>query len=816
MSDIFNVNSPVSRRTVLKAASAALVASCIGNSLSGAEASTKTALGSMPAMPTDLAPLIASPKAVAFDPACVRLLPGSFLDAQTRDGKWLLSLSVDRFLHSYCVNAGLPPKDRAYGGWEMSAIAGHTGGHYLSALAAMYRATGDAEYKVRADYMVSEFARCQEHTPDGFITAMPDYKNIFAKIASNGQVTSWAPWYNVHKLFAGLRDAYRYCGNDQAKTVFLKLSDWALAVTSTLNDDQLRRMLSEEHGGMAETAADAYAMTNDKKYLELARRFTDHAIMDPLAEGRDELDGKHSNTNIPKLVGYERIYKLTGQTPYHASALFFWQTVVRNRSFANGGNGDGEHFFPVTESGNHLNSTAETETCCTYNMIKLTDELFVNDPKSEYADYTERATIDHILASQEPDHGMVCYFTPMKPGMFRIYNDPENAMWCCTGTGMENHARYGMSIYFSTPDAKTLYINQYIASTLNWSEAGINLRMDSSFPASGRATVKMTIAHPSKRVVKLRKPFWATNMSVKVNGKHIDATVGADGYIAIDRRWKSGDSIDIELPMSIRFEALPHAPNKCAIMYGPVLLASPMGREGMDTHPDIFTDGNAYAAMPALNVSALVGDRTTLAGKVLPVAGSALTFKTNGLGDPSDVTLTPFYSLHHQRYNLYWNVYSPDEWKVEKDRIEAEKKKKQELDARTIDSFIPGHQQDEVDHKLEKTNSMSGAAWGRTWRSATDGSFSFLMKVDPSVPLELSCTYWGGDSYNRIFDILIDDKVIATQKLENLSPGKFVDIAYDIPASIVAGKSQVRVAFKSAPGAVAGGVFGCLVLKKSK
>ncbi len=808
-----------SRRTVLKVAGAALLATAVGKEYAtlasgGSQADTALTSEPIPPLPLDVVKPVVAPKATAFDPAAVRLLPGPFLEAQTRDGQYLLFLNPDRLLHSFLQNAGLPPKANPYGGWEVQGVAGHIGGHYLSACAAMYRATGNTQFRQRADYMVSELARCQAQTPDGLITAIPDFRTIFAKVAATGEVTGWVPWYTMHKLFAGLRDTYRYCGNEQAKGVFLRLSDWALAETANLNDGQLARMLDVEHGGMAETAADAYAMTDEPKYLELVRRFTHHAIMDPLADGRDELDGKHSNTNIPKLVGYERVYQLTGHQPYHAASDFFWQTVVNSRSYANGGNGDQEHFFPVADFASHVDSVDTTETCCTYNMLKLTDLLFQADPTSKYADYAERASLNHILASQEPDHGMVCYFTPTKPGLFRVYNDPENAMWCCTGTGIENHARYGMSIYYYSPDAKTLYVNQYISSLLNWHETGLSLRMDSTLPDAHTAKLTVTTKQPQRLTIKLRKPFWATGASIAVNGKTVDSVAGSDGYFAVDRVWHGGDTIHITLPMSIRLEPLPNVPSKCAVMYGPVLLASPMGHDGMDTHPDIATDQNPYDNLPALNVPTFVGESEDFARKIIPVSGSPLTFKTDGIGNPSDVTLSPFFRLHHQRYNLYWSVYSPDEWKRVKAENEAEVKREAELDADTIDIFMPGNQQSEVDHKFQQTNSRTGIAFGRAWRDANDGSFAFSMKVDPTVAEQLTCTYWGGDAGKRAFDIMIDGSVIATQTLNNLAPGKFIDVSYDIPSSIVQGKSVVSVMFKSKPGEIAGGLFGCRMMKK--
>jgi len=837
------VREKITRRTALKYATAAIAASCFWDSALNASAES-LAVGKMtldktlPPMPEDVVKLAAPLRVLPFDAAVVRLQPGPFYDAQMRNARWLLSLQPDRMLSKFLANAGLSPKGETYGGWENTNIAGHTAGHYLSACAAMYRATGIVEFRTRVNYMVSELAVCQQHSADGLITGMPHSKTTFAQIQATGQTPpwseAWAPWYNVHKMFAGLRDAYLYCGNEQAKVVFLRLCDWALLETNGMSDEKIARMLSDEHGGMVEVAADAYGMTGDSRYLELVRRFTHHAIMDPMAKKQDILDGQHSNTNIPKFVGYERVHELTGKSEYHDAAEFFWTTVVRNRTYANGGNGDQEHFFPITEYSSHFSSDENTETCCTYNMLKLTDELFERDPKSEYADYAERATLNHILASQEPDYGMVCYFTPFKAGHFRIYGGPENAMWCCTGTGMENHARYGFSIFYHTPDHKTLYINQYVASSLDWKQAGIKLSINSELPGAGRARVRFTLSDPSQRTIKLRKPFWAEAMAVKVNGKSVGANAGADGYVSIERVWKSGDEVEIELPMSIRFESTPHTPNKCAIMYGPVLLASPMGTEGMDLNlckkfntppavlspagarlPDVL-DGwteSAYGTAPALDVPTLVGEREALLRNVRLVDQGKSIFKTVAMGDPSDVTLVPFYALHHQRYNVYWSVYTASEWKAEKEKAAAEKKQQQALDARTTDVFLPGNQQSEIDHQLRVTSSGTGAFNNRSYRDANNGWFSYTMKVDPSTPLELMCTYWGSES-GRTFDILIDDTKIATQQLNNNSPNQFFNVLYDIPANLISSRSSVVVTLKSAPDSRAGGLFESRIVRK--
>ncbi len=649
---------PVSRRQLIKAAAAGAAALALPHAQAAVPHSAQPLL---PPLPADAVAPVVPPKAVAFDLGDVRLLPGPFQDAQKRDGAYLLSLEPDRLLHFFYVFAGLPSQAPPYGGWEQSGLAGHSAGHYLSACALMYRATGDAHFRQRAEYIVRELARCQAAVPDGLVTAIPDARTVFGKIAADGTITGWVPWYNMHKLFAGLRDTYCNCGDSTARVVFLRLTDWAIATTQNLTDAQFQHMLDSEHGGMAETVSDAYAMTGDPKYLALARRFTHHAVFDPLAAGQDKLDGLHSNTNIPKMIGYERLYTLTGDAPYHAAPHFFWQTVVTNRTYANGGNGDYEHFFPPAEFGSHIHSDTATETCCTYNMLKLTRAQFTQDPSASYAEYYERAVLNNILASQETERGLMAYHAPMKPGHFKVYGDPVNAFWCCTGTGMENHARYGEAIYFRGANAHGLYVNLFIPSTLRWHEKGVTLRQDTRWPESDTTRLTLTCARPTPLVLKLRRPTWAPGMTVKVNGKTVPTEQTPDGYLTISRTWHTGDVVEAHFPMRLRTEPLPYTPDKEAVFYGPILLAGALGTEGLTPGMDISSNQAPFEKSPALDVAAFVAPAGTLTDHIKPVADAApLTFHTEGLGQPGDVTLIPLYRLNHQRYNLYWSVETPE------------------------------------------------------------------------------------------------------------------------------------------------------------
>jgi DUF1680 family protein len=417
-----------------------------------------------------------TPTLQAFPLSDVRLLDSPFLEAQQRDEAYLLKLEADRMLHNFRVNAGLQPKAPIYGGWESAQTwadircHGHTLGHYLSAASLMFASTGHDEMKQRVNYIIGELKECQDAGKTGLICAFPDNSTQIDNMVASRRAVG-VPWYTLHKICAGLRDAYLFCDSARARDVLVKLADWAAGVTKDMTDDQFQRMLGVEHGGMNEVLADVYAITKDEKHLALAERFCHKAILTPLSEGRDNLNGLHSNTQIPKIIGFERLYQLTGKPQYHAAAEFFWKTVTGTRSFATGGNGDNEHFFPINQFASHLTSAKTMETCCSHNMLRLTRMLFAGNPEAAYADYYERTLCNAILGSQDPATGMMTYFQSTKPGYIKLFCTPFDSFWCCTGTGIENHAKYGDSIYFGGspggPQRDALYVNLFIASTLD-------------------------------------------------------------------------------------------------------------------------------------------------------------------------------------------------------------------------------------------------------------------------------------------------------------------------------------------------------------
>ena len=652
---------PLTRRDLLKA----LGAGTLGLGLGGAIASEAGA-----ALPPSFAPR--PPHGAARQPVQlplrpfglrdVALLDGPFRQAQERNARYLLELDPDRLLHNFRVNAKLPPRAPVYGGWESQEpwveirCHGHTLGHWLSAASLHYAATGDERFVQRIGYVVSELKACQDAGGTGLVCAFPDGAQQLES-AIRGERFVGVPWYTMHKIFAGLRDAHLQAHDETARTVLVGLSEWALRATAPMSDEQFQRMLAREHGGMNEVLADVHDLTGDARFLTLAERFSHRALLDPLAAGRDPLDGLHANTQIPKVVGFHRLYQLTGEPEYLRAAHFFWHTVVPARSFVTGGHGDVEHFFPPREFPQRLQSAKTMETCCTHNMLRLTRMLFCGEPSPAYADYYELALFNGILAAQDPETGWNTYFQPTRPGYLKFYHTPIDSFWCCTGSGIENHAKYGDSTYFQGQDA--LYVNLFIASEVKWAERGLTIRQTTRFPEEDVTRLAITAERPVSSTLNIRYPGWAEGATVAVNGKAWQSDAKPRGYIAVKREWRSGDVVEVTLPMRLRAEALPGDPTRVAFLYGPLVLAGRLGRAGLFPGADILR--NERTTGDILNVPVavptLAGSAESVLARIRPVSGGPpLTFETVGIGRPGDVTLVPYHLLHHERYNLYWQL----------------------------------------------------------------------------------------------------------------------------------------------------------------
>ena len=584
-------------------------------------------------------------QAHSFPLSRVELLDGLFKRAEQRDAQYLLRLEPDRFLAWFRKRAGLEPRGKVYGGWESDEIAGHCLGHYLSACSMMYAVTGDERLRDRVDYIVDELALCQAEHGDGYVAAIPGGKESLLK-AGRGQIDArafdlngiWVPWYTLHKELAGLRDAYLYCDSDKAREVAKKLADWSDRTTSDMSDAEWQKMLSCEHGGMNEVLADLYALSGQKRYLELARKFYDRSILDPLSEGKDVLPGHHSNTQVPKLIGLSRLYELTRDEKYRDAARFFWNTVVHHHTYVNGGNSAEEYFGQPGQLADRLKHT--TETCNTYNMLKLTRHLFAWEPDAELMDYYERALYNHILASQHPETGMMKYKGYLEMPARKGFSTPFDSFWCCVGTGMENHARYAESIYFHDND--TLFWNLFIASRLDWRGKGVVVRQQNDFPGTPVSRLEFECEQPTDLTVKVRHPSWCEEMTVTVNGSQEMVSSRPGRYVAISRTWKSGDTVELHLPMTLDIETMPNNENRLAFRYGPVVLAAELGDE--EPVPVLFGD-------PAVVRQAFVREGPDELRFIARAAGWAS--QDDGSMKPCDVRLMPLYAIADQKYTVY-------------------------------------------------------------------------------------------------------------------------------------------------------------------
>jgi DUF1680 family protein len=751
----------------------------------------------------------------------VKLLDGIFKDSQDKGKEYLFYLDIDRLVAPCYEAISLTPKKPRYGGWESTHISGHSIGHWLSAASAMYATTKDGELIQKLDYAIDELAYIQSFDHEGYVSGFPRtcFDRVFTgdfEVANFGLAGSWVPWYSIHKIFAGLIDAYALAGNKKALEVVTKLADWAKKGTDNLNDEQFEKMLICEHGGMNEVMVDLYTLTGNRDYLNFAIRFCHKAILEPLSRGVDEFEGKHANTQIPKVIGASKLYDITGNEEYRNMAVFFWNEVTKHRSYIIGGNSIQEHFGPKDQE---KIGVTTAETCNTYNMLKLTERLFHWYHKPEYMDFYERALYNHILASQDPDTGMKTYFVSTQPGHFKVYCSPEDSFWCCTGTGMENPARYYRNIYYRDHDQ--LYVSLFIASEITLDDKKITLKQETDFPRSNKVRLYFEKAQSAFLNIHIRVPYWVSGaVTAFVNGIKINSGF-EDGYLTIGRNWSHGDTIDIGLPMELHTYTAKDNPKKIGIMYGPLVLAGALGKKDFPAN-DILNDHLKLNNHPLIDVPTLVADKQDIKWWIKPVKGVPLRFETDSIGQPGNVavTLIPFYELHHQRYTLYWNLMDEEAYRtfVDKETEEYEK-----LRAFTVDVVQPYEQQPEIEHGIKTRNSNSGYFnfVNRGWRDCRgEGFFSYDMKVESDKPMYLQVTYFGGDQtfyvdgkkYERDFDIQIDGTVIALEKLVGHRDNVLFNVCYGIPSVLTTGKNKVEVRFSSIEGKAAGGVYGLRVL----
>ena len=747
-------------------------------------------------------------RAEPFPISAVRLSPSIWRDATEANLRYLHSLDPDRLLHNFRVHAGLEPRAEVYGGWEGETIAGHTLGHYLTALALMHAQTGDAPCRDRAVHIVDELAACQAASGDGYTAGftrkkldggIEDGRAIFAELAAgdiraarfylNG---SWAPFYNWHKLFSGLLAAHEHCGSERALGVAVALAAWIEGALEPLSGTQMQAVLETEHGGMNDALTELAQRTGEARWLRLAERFNHQAVLQPLMAGQDALSHLHANTQIPKVIGLARQHDLTADSARLAGARFFWDTVTHGRTYVIGGNSDREYFQEPNSLSLYV--TEQTcESCNTYNMLKLTRRLYAERADAAYFDYFERAHLNHIMAHQRPSDGAFIYMTPLMSGAAREFSTPDDSFWCCVGSGMESHSKHGESVWWSDDDG--LILNLFIASELTWSARGGRVALETGFPYGSDIGIRFNALERGGRFkVRIRRPGWAGAVAASVNGETFEPRV-EQGYLVFDRRWRAGDRIAVDFPMSLRVEPTPDEPDLVALLHGPMVLAADLGP----------------ASEPFEGVEPALLSEDVLTG-FQPTDALRGQYRTAGIGRPRDLEFSPFYALWDRRAAVYFRRFTPGQWDAAQGGLAAERVAREALEARSVDLVRLGVEADEAAHNLESAISYAVSYRFRPGRDArTEGFFAVDMTVAEG-PLVLQTTYWGGER-DRLFHIEVDGVRIATQRLHGNATGRFIDVDYPVPPELTAGKDRVRVRFTPESGHTAGPVFGVRLLR---
>lgn len=721
----------------------------------------------------------------------VRLRPSVFLDAVEANRRYLLSLSPERLLHNFYKSAGLPAKGETYGGWEARGIAGHSLGHYLSGLSLLAAQTGDAAVRGRLRHTVAEMARIQAAQGDGYVggtTVERDGKVIDGKIVfeeiRKGDIRSggfdinggWVPLYTWHKVHAGLIDAVRLGDVAEAMPVMLGVADYLGTILEGLDDAQMQKLLAAEHGGLNDSYAETYALTGNPRWRRIAERIYHQKVLAPLAAGTDNLPGLHANTQIPKLIGLARLYELTGEQRHADAARFFHKTVAQHHSYVIGGNSEREHFGPPDMISTRVTDRT-CEACNSYNMLKLTRHLYGWDPDATLFDYYERIHLNHLLAHQHPGTGMFAYFMPLTSGGRRTWSTPDDSFWCCVGSGMETHAKHGESIWWE--DGETLFVNLFIPSTAEWRERGMKVELGTAYPFGEQVALRITRAPKRAAPIALRVPGWCEAPALRINGSAVTMEQRA-GYARIERRWRDGDRIELDLPMRVRAEPTPDNPRMLAWLSGPLVLAADLGPAA-----DPF-NGPSPALVAADAAAAL-----------MPLDRGRHRFRMPG-ARPAALTMVPFFAQYDRRSAVYFPIFSEAQWKTEEAGFLAGERTRAAIAARTVDVLELGEMQPERDHDF-KTNHSDLLAWnGRSGRQAWWGQGNYLefRLAVRSGPMALQALYWG-EEVDKNFVILVDGQLIATERRAAKPEKKFVTVEYPIPPQLTQGKSSVTVRFET-------------------
>jgi DUF1680 family protein len=623
---------------------------------------TALAVGALPGAPAFL--LAKEKRAPIGDAARLRVRPFELKDIRLRSSpvlealavnrRYLMELDPDRLLHTFRLTAGIASSAAPLGGWEApnNELRGHFTGHYLSACALLAAQTGDPAAKERGDFMVAELAKCQAALGNGYLSAFPE--ELFDRLRAGKP--AWAPFYTIHKIMAGLLDSYSLSGNAQALRMLRDLAQWTERWVQPMNEDHMARVLEREYGGMNELLYNFAAITDEPRWLDLARRFDRQRIYEPLAAGRDELKGLHVNTTIPQIIGAARGYELTGDQRLRGVAEYFWHTVTERRTYCTGGTSNGESWNAgPNELAKELSGYTQ-ECCVTYNLQKLTRQVFCWTADPRAADYYERAFYNGILGVQHPDDGNKLYYVPLQTGLWKMFGTQLSDFWCCTGSMAESFAKLGDSIYFHDPSG--IYVNLFVASEVTWRDKDLRLVQETRFPDDERSRLSVRVAAPTRMALRIRVPYWAANGSAALNGKRLEGFAAPGSYFVLDRVWRNGDHVDVNLPMNLHLAAMPDDPTMQAVLYGPLVLAGKLGKEGLNAAnlraPPTPPRTVPEYPLPAITPPEIRVSGTNVDSWLRPVPGRPLEFRT--AGQLSDLTFVPLNRLFDERYGVYWKV----------------------------------------------------------------------------------------------------------------------------------------------------------------
>ncbi len=725
----------------------------------------------------------------------VTLLDPYEVNAFNLETEYLKFLDADRLLKGFCERAGVELDAEKYGGWETSAIQGHTLGHYLTAVSQAYALSGDEGLKSISDYMVSVLAKCQDES--GYLAAIPE--SHYDQIESGNTSGTWVPWYSLHKILAGIIAVYEFTGNDEALAVAGNLGDWVYSRTSKWTDEVQTTVLNVEYGGMNDVLYELYKHTKNNNHLSAAHSFDEMTLFESLYNGEDVLNGKHANTTIPKIIGALNRYRIMGEEYYLQVAANFWDIVINNHTYITGGNSEWEH-FGESQVLDAERTNCNCETCNTYNMLKLSRELFKVTGNTKYSDYYESTFINAILSSQNPETGMTTYFQPMATGYFKVYSSPTDHFWCCTGSGMENFSKLSDSIYFH--NSESIYVNRFTSSKVEWQEKKLSITQEVNLP-----TVKLSIKGSNSARIVLRVPDWTSNTTLKINGENVDFEAN-NNLIILERNWQDGDTIEYTMPMHIKVYKLPDNKNAVAFKYGPWVLSADMGSNEMET-----TTTGVDVTIPlwdsAISDTLIIAEGTieewldNIDNNLVRV-GETLEFTLKGTNQ--QLTFSPHYKQHKKRYGIYFHLADKN---TELPVNEAD-------NYVVIDSLPVGNDQYEFSHSLKSEKSNSGNFKGLMFRDAApDGWFSYDLKVESNTTNYIAVKYYSGD-VGRKFSIYVNDVLLEDVELQDPNPNGFYDMYYEIPEKLINGNDIITVMFKSTDTSYAGGIFDKLSTVKTK